>query len=198
MSGTFFPSSGLTLGVVFGCSPEQRNSFVNRLRNSDDVFLHPLLAVGILCELEKERIFAVVDKIFDRFAQDSVRLIDGSQPERWLLDACGKESRQNSGNANHLCERLDAVQRDILMRVITLSDDLLSPQIHDLPTSALLRAPDAIYHGRQLVASGKRIKLRLQAIHDQVQGKIKKCETKMREEEQLLQKVSPLSHTSDV
>lgn len=60
MSCNFYRDSDFTTHVVFGCDEEMRESIAARIENSEEAFSHPLLMIGILAEIERERHLSLV------------------------------------------------------------------------------------------------------------------------------------------
>lgn len=196
LSATFLPGLGLTLGVFYGCSPEQRNEIIIRLRNSEDAFLHPLFAVGIFCELERSRLVQAANTVVDNFVDESVGLPEGGRELREIISGNGKvpHSLENYANSNHLARAFKEVQRQ-LKKIIDLAEELRS-----FPALQAELAPANIGGGlfnkieltreHDLFAIGKRIQLRLQEISAEYQGKIEECESYMKEMSHTIQTVS--------
>lgn len=179
LSATYFQTQGLTLGIVFGCGPEQKRRIVTRLRNSDDAFLHPLLVVGILCELDRDRLVKATDRIVDKFVGETVRLIEGGQELHKFIAIDGisiQQSLDNYSNCNHLGRGLRDAQRQLqkIMNATSGPPVLLSPAAHR----------------DSCAKTGRRIRERLQEISDEYQSKIEECESYMKESSHLLQTVS--------
>ena len=68
ISSTFLPEPGLTLAVVYGCSETQKQRIIRRLDTLELVYNHPTLLPGLLAELERVRLFGMVDNLLDNFA----------------------------------------------------------------------------------------------------------------------------------
>ncbi|KAH6625485.1 hypothetical protein C7974DRAFT_202158 [Boeremia exigua] len=62
LSATYFPTSGLTLAVVYGCAVTTETSILRRLASVQGTALHPLLLPGILAEVELARHARIVEK----------------------------------------------------------------------------------------------------------------------------------------
>lgn len=65
VSSVFYPETGFTAAVVFGCSEDIAEEIIGRVENSEDACAHPMLIMGIIAEIEKERhIKLVQEKLF--------------------------------------------------------------------------------------------------------------------------------------
>src|SRR6516162_8446292 len=65
VSSVFYPKTGFTAAVVFGCNKSMRLSMSASIENSEDASTHPLLIIGIMAEIERERHFKLVtDRVF--------------------------------------------------------------------------------------------------------------------------------------
>ncbi|KAH5581941.1 hypothetical protein HBI24_120700 [Parastagonospora nodorum] len=56
LSATCYPEQGLTYAILYGCTPVNEKSIVQKLNNISDEASHPLLIPGIFAELELVRI----------------------------------------------------------------------------------------------------------------------------------------------
>ncbi|KAK4201888.1 hypothetical protein QBC40DRAFT_170522 [Triangularia verruculosa] len=66
ISSVFDPKTGLTSGVVFGCSDDVTEDIAGRIENSENAWTHPMLSVGILVEIERSRHMKLVqDRLFE-------------------------------------------------------------------------------------------------------------------------------------
>lgn len=61
-SCTFHRDFGFTTSIVFGCNEEMRESIAARIENSEGASAHPLLIMGILAEVERERHLKLVEQ----------------------------------------------------------------------------------------------------------------------------------------
>ncbi|KAF7517971.1 hypothetical protein G7054_g13631 [Neopestalotiopsis clavispora] len=60
VSSTFERKRGFTKSIVFGCNAETTDAIAARIENFDGSFTHPLIVIGILVELERERHYKLV------------------------------------------------------------------------------------------------------------------------------------------
>ncbi|KAK0737151.1 hypothetical protein B0T21DRAFT_364564 [Apiosordaria backusii] len=61
VSCVFNPKTGFTSGVVFGCSDDVAEEIAGRIENAENAWMHPLLMIGILVEIEKTRHMKLVE-----------------------------------------------------------------------------------------------------------------------------------------
>ncbi|KAK5653634.1 hypothetical protein OQA88_8664 [Cercophora sp. LCS_1] len=62
VSAVFYPDTGYTAGVVFGCTDSISEDFSGRIRNGEEAWTHPMFLFGLLAEHEKERHKDLVDE----------------------------------------------------------------------------------------------------------------------------------------
>lgn len=55
IAATYFPTHQLTLGVIFNCNRRQKEFIQDLLERSPEVSNHPLLMLGLYCELQRDR-----------------------------------------------------------------------------------------------------------------------------------------------
>lgn len=60
VSSTFERKRGFTKSIVFGGTPETTDAIAARIEHFDGSFTHPLIVIGILVELERERHYKLV------------------------------------------------------------------------------------------------------------------------------------------
>ncbi|KAI5920486.1 hypothetical protein F4810DRAFT_723321 [Camillea tinctor] len=61
-TATFFPQTGITYAILFGCPENMKNEIIGRLSSAMNDSAHPLLVPGILVEIERIRHIKVVDE----------------------------------------------------------------------------------------------------------------------------------------
>jgi hypothetical protein len=61
LSATYFPNTGFTYAIVYGCDDKITSQIIGRLRNAEDAMSHPMLLPGILAELKRARHLELVD-----------------------------------------------------------------------------------------------------------------------------------------
>ncbi|KAK4185069.1 hypothetical protein QBC35DRAFT_440184 [Podospora australis] len=62
VSSVFYPDTGFTAAVIFGCSDEVSEGIAARIENSEDAWTHPMLIMGIIAEIERERHMKLVQE----------------------------------------------------------------------------------------------------------------------------------------
>ncbi|KAK4175150.1 hypothetical protein QBC36DRAFT_312267 [Triangularia setosa] len=72
ISSTYFPESRLTLGVIFNCHPDQKDLVSDMLDRSPEVKDHPLLMLGLYCELQRDR----ADRLAKRIAARTTEVLE--------------------------------------------------------------------------------------------------------------------------
>lgn len=61
VSCVFNPKTGFTSGVVFGCSDDVAEEIAGRIENAENSWMHPLLMIGIVAEIERTRHMKLVE-----------------------------------------------------------------------------------------------------------------------------------------
>ena len=191
---------GTTFAIIYGCSKHQEDKILTRLRNSDTAFLHPLLSIGILCELDRDRLVDAADRIINDFVLDSVLLTDGQgELQRFMASAsgCVVKYLQNYTKAGHLARGLKEVvcQLRKLMAAIDEIEADLAPQIpptitrlwHELLDPS--PRPEACQSAG--LTAGRRIRERLMELIDEYEGKAGELQSYMKESSHTIQTVSP-------
>ncbi|KAK4160434.1 hypothetical protein QBC43DRAFT_325516 [Cladorrhinum sp. PSN259] len=78
VSSVFYPETGFTAAVVFGCSDDIADQIAARIDNSEDAWTHPMLVIGIVAEIERARHLELVQRrVFNLLEQ--VRAINTSE-----------------------------------------------------------------------------------------------------------------------
>ncbi|KAI2463873.1 hypothetical protein F4781DRAFT_426010 [Annulohypoxylon bovei var. microspora] len=67
VSSTYLVQKMLSFSVFYGCSEEQSSKIEKRLFDAGKSVYHPMLALGILVELDRDRLVAQVESVTDSF-----------------------------------------------------------------------------------------------------------------------------------
>ncbi|KAI0880775.1 uncharacterized protein GGS22DRAFT_80056 [Annulohypoxylon maeteangense] len=67
LSVTYIPSKDTTFAVIYGCNEEQMQDIEQRINKAGDKTKFPLLMVGLLAELERERLLDEAEDLIDDF-----------------------------------------------------------------------------------------------------------------------------------
>jgi hypothetical protein len=62
VSSVFYPGSGFTAALFLGCSKPVTNDIAGRIRSAENSTSHPLLIIGFLAEIERERHVNLVER----------------------------------------------------------------------------------------------------------------------------------------
>ncbi|KAI1340871.1 hypothetical protein F5Y15DRAFT_34877 [Xylariaceae sp. FL0016] len=172
LSVTYTPRNGNIYGIVYGCDPLQAEEFERRIWLASNKTQHPLLAMGILAEIERERLVNLVDDLVDKFALRSEHV------ESKYIKLSSDMSSAKTQEYLHLClqsrglaDQIRAVKRQIL----TFIGD-----IHDLEEYLILHREEispieGTLSERQLKRTGRLMKKRLQDIINEYDDKIDEC-----------------------
>ncbi|KAI1087150.1 hypothetical protein F5B19DRAFT_89000 [Rostrohypoxylon terebratum] len=77
MSSTYLIQRRLSLSVFFGCNEIQAHNIEMRMENAGQSVNHPMLAPGILVELDRDRLAAKVDSVIDEYTLFMAKLDRG-------------------------------------------------------------------------------------------------------------------------
>ncbi|KAI1456699.1 hypothetical protein F4805DRAFT_217188 [Annulohypoxylon moriforme] len=67
VSLTYVPSKDTTFAVIYGCNEDQMVDIERRVKGAKDKTQYPLLMIGLLAELERERLLAEAEELVDDF-----------------------------------------------------------------------------------------------------------------------------------
>ncbi|KAI1503340.1 hypothetical protein F5X99DRAFT_375787 [Biscogniauxia marginata] len=110
-TATFFPQSGLTYAILFGCPSSVKDDIVRRLNNMMEEVAHPLVVPSMLAEIERSR---HVDKVSETIAELETRISE--------LDL----SPSQSGMANPDAERRNQLKREAWLDTGYLRNQLIT------------------------------------------------------------------------
>jgi hypothetical protein len=156
----------LTLAVMYGCSETQKQRIIHRLRTLELAYNHPTLLTGLVVELERIRLFGMVDNLLDNFALRAWadRELDLDMDKAKLssfLKLCF-ESRD-------LMNQLQAVKKQLVK--ITAETTKFGALI-SLNSGEDLLAPGC---QKRLKGAGEQINAQLDEIHTEFDDKINDC-----------------------
>ncbi|KAK0724959.1 hypothetical protein B0H67DRAFT_569202 [Lasiosphaeris hirsuta] len=176
VSAVFYPDTGFTAAVVFGCSHDIAEEIAGRIDNAEDSWNHPLLIMGIIAEIEKERHFELVKKRVFRLLQrvravsNSARISSTSEmtKENYSVDLWIEVSQLRSA-----LEAWKAQLIKMLEHIGELERELWVVSENRLADSTSTLTPNL----RQLIAkeTGRRMQRRLKEILCEYDQKIREC-----------------------
>lgn len=133
ISSVFYPASGFTAAIVFGCTGDLKDQIIGRLKmtQSENWSSHPLLIIGILVELErtrhreqvKERTGLMMQRVLD-LHNDDVNLTtttarlkkDNYSVMVWIKIIQLRDSMQSwKAQLQRMIEHADQLEREILV-----------------------------------------------------------------------------------
>lgn len=178
-SCTFHRDHGFTTSIVFGCDEEMRESIAARIENSEEASTHPLLILGILAEVERERhlelvrkqVHALLQRVYNLSNQEQISQSSVLGAEHYSVDSWIGVSQLRNGlegwkeqlqkMITHIANlELDIHQRSSFNKV-------------DLKTNLLL--PSKNIWQLSCIRSGRRIAKRLLEIISEYDDKIREC-----------------------
>ncbi|OTB11878.1 hypothetical protein K445DRAFT_321591 [Daldinia sp. EC12] len=171
LSVTYIPSTESIFAVMYGCNKDQMQIIESRVRSAGDRTKYPLLMIGILVELEKERLVSMADHLLDGFTLRSEHLENGSWDPS--VDMSKEKTQEYLGlclQSRNLIDHMKAVRRQVvkLLAEIEEFEDYISSHKQGG------RAHDG-KRARQFKKTGAQMKKRLHDIINEYDGKMDEC-----------------------
>ncbi|KAI1490174.1 hypothetical protein F5X96DRAFT_637652, partial [Biscogniauxia mediterranea] len=183
LTATYFPQSGLTYAILFGCSEAMKSNVIRRLKGAIQEAAHPLLIPGMLAEIERIRHIGMVD---DTTAELETRIsqLGASPSTSGVPDPNAKMNNEKKReawlNTDYLRNQLITWSKQLSKMVIhvdELRDNVFNSE------SKLPNADDEKYHNENAKShmrwTGNKIKERLQDIIEEYEEKIRDCTMKL-------------------
>ncbi|KAI1393169.1 uncharacterized protein F4822DRAFT_423632 [Hypoxylon trugodes] len=165
LSLTYIPSTDSTFAVMFGCDNSHLREIENRVRAATESINYPLLMIGIFAELERGRLVAMADQLFDGFALTSEHLEGKSwDPTRDMNDKKAQENLSLCLRSRTIADNIRAVKRQVLKLMTEIDEfgDFVSRQDDE--------------RARRFKKAGSQMKKRLRDIMNEYDGKIDECD----------------------
>ncbi|KAI1208243.1 uncharacterized protein F4807DRAFT_157214 [Annulohypoxylon truncatum] len=178
MSSTYLIDRRLNLSVYYGCSEQQSLDLMDRLSRAGNAILHPMIASGILAELDRKRLFECVELATDAFVSSTEMLCCPSISPETVIDQEGQNMTQLSdlyNNSRELAKNIRKVECQISdMRTHICDFDARESQGH---RSLKSKKPTREKFDAYLNASspGTQIHARLLEIENEYEDKLNTC-----------------------
>ncbi|KAI0892815.1 hypothetical protein F4806DRAFT_224156 [Annulohypoxylon nitens] len=159
LSLTYVPSKDTTFAVVYGCHKDQIDDIEKRIEGAGDKIKYPLLLVGLLVELERERTLAEAEKLVDAFTLRSDYF--DSESTEIAADISNEQTQKYVSlcfKARFLMDHIKAVEHQLSKLVVDL--DKFNKNKNT----------------RRFNRSGKLMKKRVKDIIDEYNVKINECQ----------------------
>ncbi|KAK7743283.1 hypothetical protein SLS53_004368 [Cytospora paraplurivora] len=180
---THFTDNRLSFGILFGCTDKIELQVVNRLAKSQEQSFHPILLVGILAELERERMAEVVESSIDRIEEAIFDMDTGTSSGRKSSESSEDGSYPGGSraarrtvwlNTTFLRNRLEVWKTQMskmMEHVDEISAKIISVTDEDAPFG------DSVYpdEDKRLLRIGDLIKDRLRALIEEFEEKMEEC-----------------------
>lgn len=199
---TYSPENKSTQAVVFGCSNNARDTFINRLRVCDFKAYHPLTIPTMFAELERDRHFGLADPLIAELVNRAVNMSMISGYTNSTGSEQSARTRYDPGlmrlwlRVSYLKRGMEA-WRQQLEEMITHCEELTHSDLHvsdrtfddsteSTPVNAILsidvsakinEADGQLDELRDLEYSGMRIHRRLMELKCEYDEKIRNCST---------------------
>jgi hypothetical protein len=178
VSSVFYPSSGFTAAVVFGCNQKHREEIVKRITASmsKNWTSHPLLIMGIVAELERERHHKLVREQVGKLIQ---RMLDLSNHEQISTTSKMKKDYYGVGSWIDLNQLRSELQRckihlARMMEHIDELDGIIAADAEKLDNNAPIDPSEANWR-HACAETGRRMKSRLREIMHNYDTDIREC-----------------------
>ncbi|KAK4220751.1 hypothetical protein QBC38DRAFT_493517 [Podospora fimiseda] len=161
LSSTYIPHLKITFSILYGCNDCQAHSVVERIKAAGDSLNHPLIHVGTLMELERERLIAKAEDLADDFTLGS----DILETQSW--DPNNAKMQSYLGiclQSRTLADHIRAVKRQ-LIKIPKEIDELEKTWLSETVTE----------RERGMIRTGHQMKQRIQDIIDEFDEKIDEC-----------------------
>jgi hypothetical protein len=185
---TYFPHSGLTFAILFGCTITTEKQVLSRIASAKENAFHPLVLPGIFAELERTRMVEVVETTIDDIEGAIFELDSGIASKETALER--SDDGHPSGtryvrrtvwlNTTFLRSRLQ-IWRTQLQKMVEHVDELSSADFHFSSEFLRSRAEDQLEReprgedDSQLKKTGGLMKDRLRALIEEYDEKVEEC-----------------------
>ena len=179
MTATHIIPTGLTYAVIYGCSEKQKLKILERLQNAGESAHHPLLAVGIFAEIQRERLLNRVEELLDQSVERTEALRNESRGLIQVFNAPGERPADLLDlydESRSLMKYLKEAKRQ-LSKIVDHLDEL--PAIQDGRRPA--DDASAILRKQETERTGRRMRERLWEIMEEYDAKIDDCQTVMQD-----------------
>ncbi|KAK4460463.1 hypothetical protein QBC42DRAFT_272228 [Cladorrhinum samala] len=167
LSTTYIPHRKTTFTVIYGANDDQTHSIWERIRSAGESIHHPLLALGIFMELERERLISTAEHLADQFTLGS----DVLENRSWDPDNSKMQSYlEVCLRSRTLVDHMRAVKRQ-LAKVMLEIDEL----DRCWQAAAAARGRDDETRQGDLIKTGQQMKQRISDMLDEYDDKIDEC-----------------------
>jgi hypothetical protein len=149
VSSVFYPKSGFTAAVFFGCDETLRDDITGRMYSAENATSHPLLIMGILAEIEfKRHSILVRDQVFQllgriralssqvQITTDSTMKKDHYSVESWYkISQLRSELQTWKVQLAHMVEHIDQLEKEVFTEQSYSSSSTFKDVVPDSPSS---------------------------------------------------------------
>ncbi|KAI1773637.1 hypothetical protein F4818DRAFT_421211 [Hypoxylon cercidicola] len=172
LSITYVPSTESTFAIVYGCTEQQRKEIEKRVRAAGDRTKYPLLLLGVLAELERERLVAKADQLLDGFTLRSEHLENRLwNPSKDMNNEKTQEYLALCLQSRSLVDHIKAVRRQIVKLLVEIDEFG-----HHVASHKSEVHPSEKGKSRRFRKAGSLMKKRLQDIINDYDGKMDECD----------------------
>ncbi|KAI0156700.1 hypothetical protein GGR52DRAFT_197402 [Hypoxylon sp. FL1284] len=173
LSVTYVPSTESTFAVLYGCNEQQKLEIEKRIRAAGDRARYPVLLLGLLAELERERLVSKADDLIDGFTLRSDHLENRQwNPSKDMSNEKTQEYLTLCLHSRSLVDHIKAVKRQMFK---------LMAEIDEFGCRAASYYKSEVHPGeskkaRRFKQAGALTKKRLQDIVNEYDGKVDECD----------------------
>lgn len=176
-SCTFHRSFGFTSAIVFGCDEEMREAIAARIENSEKSSTHPLLIMGILAEVERERHLALVGQQVNNLLQRVYSLSNQEQISQSSVLGAHNYSVDSWISVSQLRSGLETWKEQLqkmISHIAELELDIVQSSCSKTTEADLSSLSEGAWQ-KPCIQSGRRIAKRLREIVNEYDEKIRQC-----------------------
>lgn len=176
-SCTFHRNYGFTSAIVFGCDEEMREAIAARIENSEKSSTHPLLMMGILAEVERERHLALVGQQVNSLLQRVYSLSNQGEISQSSVLGAHNYSVDSWISVSQLRSGLETWKEQLQKMISHIADlelDIVRSSCGKT-TEIDLSILSKDSWQRSCILSGRRIAKRLREIVNEYDEKIREC-----------------------
>lgn len=176
-SCTFHRNYGFTSAIVFGCDEEMREAIAARIENSEKSSTHPLLIMGILAEVERERHLALVGQQVNSLLQRVYNLSNQEKISQSSVLGAHNYSVDSWISVSQLRSGLETWKQQLQKMILHIADlelDIVRNSSSKTIEADLSVFPEGAWQ-QPCIQSGRRIAKRLREIVNEYEEKIRDC-----------------------
>lgn len=184
LSVTFFPETGRTFAIFFGCDDEADRIITSRISMASRAAVHPLLLVGVFAEIERTRQIELVERSIDALETRILNLDDEAFPRQHYENSPSRSVINEDLiefwlNTSHLRNGLETWKAQLQKVVDEVGDLEIAAFDTEGPTEINGSTINRAEYRALMRKTGKKIKERLRSTINVYEEKIRECTTRV-------------------